>query len=168
MQLAGHTFDSFLATLGASHRANIRRRLRALERLDARFDQVTAHDERRQMLDALAAFHAHRYADSRRLDGVQHASRARLPRRRHRGWRWSRLAADVRPSRSTTPVAAVMYGFSYGGRFYFYQHGYDAAQASQSVGLALMALDHPRGNRRRRRRVRHAVGHRAVQGALGA
>jgi len=33
-----------------------------------------------------------------------------------------------------------MYGFNYGGRFYFYQHGYDGRFAPFSVGLVLMAL----------------------------
>ena len=28
----------------------------------------------------------------------------------------------------------------YGGRFYFYQHGYDERYAAHSVGLVLMAL----------------------------
>ena len=37
-------------------------------------------------------------------------------------------------------IAAVMYGFSDGRRFFFYQHGYDEAYATHSVGLALMAL----------------------------
>src|SRR6185503_9320765 len=44
--LAGHTWDSYLATLGASHRANVRRRLRALEqKFDVQFEQVTADDD---------------------------------------------------------------------------------------------------------------------------
>ena len=55
VDLAGQTFDSFLDTLGASHRANIRRRLRALERrFDVRFQPVVQHADRRVMLDALA------------------------------------------------------------------------------------------------------------------
>jgi len=29
---------------------------------------------------------------------------------------------------------------NYGGRFYFYQHGYDERYAAQSIGLVLMAL----------------------------
>jgi len=37
-------------------------------------------------------------------------------------------------------IAAVMYGFNYGGRFYFYQHGYDDRYSSHSIGLVLMAL----------------------------
>jgi CelD/BcsL family acetyltransferase involved in cellulose biosynthesis len=37
-------------------------------------------------------------------------------------------------------AAAVMYGFNYGGRFYFYQHGFDDRYKAQSLGLALMGL----------------------------
>ena len=37
-------------------------------------------------------------------------------------------------------IAAVMYGFMYGGRFYFYQHGFEDQYGSHSVGLVLMAL----------------------------
>src|SRR4029077_12522340 len=39
--LAGHTFDSYLATLGSSHRANVRRRIKALrQQFDTRLDRV--------------------------------------------------------------------------------------------------------------------------------
>ena len=136
--LAGHTFDSFLGTLGASHRANIRRRLRALEHLGARFDRITAHDERRQMLDTLAAFHAQRYGNR----GGSTAFSTPAIRAFHEDA--TRLAADrgwlrMYAIRIDGAVAAVMYGFSSGGRFYFYQHGHDAGQASRSAGLALMA-----------------------------
>lgn len=136
--LAGHTFDSFLGTLGASHRANVRRRLRALERLGARFDRITAHDERRQMLDTLAAFHAQRYAQR----GGSTAFSTPAARAFHEDA--TRLASDhgwlrMYAMRIDAAVAAVMYGFSYGGRFYFYQHGHDAGEASRSAGLALMA-----------------------------
>jgi CelD/BcsL family acetyltransferase involved in cellulose biosynthesis len=37
-------------------------------------------------------------------------------------------------------IAAVMYGFAYNRRFYFYQHGFDAQYSQHSAGLALMAL----------------------------
>jgi CelD/BcsL family acetyltransferase involved in cellulose biosynthesis len=37
-------------------------------------------------------------------------------------------------------VAAVMYGFMYNRRFYFYQHGFDDQYKAQSIGLVLMAM----------------------------
>jgi CelD/BcsL family acetyltransferase involved in cellulose biosynthesis len=36
--------------------------------------------------------------------------------------------------------AAVMYGFAYNRRFYFYQHGFDDQYKQHSAGLALMGL----------------------------
>ena len=140
VHLGGHTFDSFLGTLGASHRANIRRRLRALEReFDVRFDRITGDDERQTMLSALADFHATRYTDR----GGSTAFSSPAVRAFHddvtrralaSGWlRMYALRLDDR-------VAAVLYGFICDGRFYFYQHGYDEAFAAHSVGLALMAL----------------------------
>lgn len=138
VNLAGHTFDSLLDTLGASHRANVRRRLRALDRLGARFERIATHEERRQMLDSLAAFHAQRYADR----GGSTAFSTPAIRAFHEDV--TRLALDqgwlrMYAIRIGAAVAAVMYGFSHGGRFYFYQHGYDPQQASRSAGLALMA-----------------------------
>jgi CelD/BcsL family acetyltransferase involved in cellulose biosynthesis len=140
VDLRGHTFDSFLATLGASHRANVRRRLRAIERQFAvRFDQITGSDERREMLGALHAFHAGRYAErggstAFSTPAVRAFHEAATQEALERGWlRMYALRLDGR-------LAAVMYGFNYGSRFYFYQHGYDDRFSSLSVGLVLMAL----------------------------
>ena len=53
--LCGHTWDSYLATLGASHRANVRRRIRALQqKFDVRFEPVTTEAQRRDALPILA------------------------------------------------------------------------------------------------------------------
>ena len=139
VDLRGHTFDSFLATLGASHRANVRRRLRALERLNVRFDEIPGSSERLEMLGALAAFHASRYADrggstAFSTPAVRAFHEAATQDALERGWlRMYALRLDGQ-------LAAVMYGFNYGSRFYFYQHGYDERFSSLSVGLVLMAL----------------------------
>ena len=140
IDLRKHTFDSFLSSLGASHRANVRRRLRALERqFDVRFDATTDMAEGQVLLGALAAFHASRYegrggstAFSTPALRAFHeaATKAALDRD------WLRMYALRLDGR----LAAVMYGFNYGGRFYFYQHGYDEQFSSLSVGLVLMAL----------------------------
>jgi CelD/BcsL family acetyltransferase involved in cellulose biosynthesis len=140
VNLDGHTFDSFLGTLGASHRANVRRRLRALERqFDVRFERVTGHEERQTMLRALAGFHATRYAD--RGGSTAFSSPSVMAFHEDVTCRaldsgWLRMYA----LRLDDSIAAVLYGFNYGDRFYFYQHGHDDAFASHSVGLALMAL----------------------------
>lgn len=140
VDLSGHTFESYLATLGASHRANIRRRLRTLNReFELRFDRVTRHEDRQSALAALAVFHYRRYADR----GGSTAFRSPAARGFHDDA--TRLALDRGWLRMYVltlngGIAAVMYGFSDGGRFFFYQHGYDEAYAPYSIGLALMAL----------------------------
>jgi CelD/BcsL family acetyltransferase involved in cellulose biosynthesis len=59
--LAGHTWDSYLGSLGPAHRANVRRRLRALEHeFPVAFALVPPH-ERLATLDRLAWFHERRW-----------------------------------------------------------------------------------------------------------
>ena len=140
VDLEGHTFESFLGSVGASHRANIRRRLRALDReFDVRFEPITRHDDRRTALAALAAFHSRRYA----ARGGSTAFASVAARAFHEDA--TRLALESGWLRMygltlNRAMAAVMYGFHLDGRFYFYQHGYDETFSAQSIGLALMAL----------------------------
>jgi CelD/BcsL family acetyltransferase involved in cellulose biosynthesis len=138
--LAGHSWESFLASLGPAHRANVRRRLRALSsRFEVRFARVCDEDERRHALSALFAFHEQRFGT-----GSGSSASGSMPLRRfhdeltHRalrgGWLWLHtLSLGGR-------LAATMYGFSLDRRVYFYQHGYDERFRAASVGLALMAL----------------------------
>jgi len=136
--LAGHTWDSYLATLGASHRANVRRRLRALEqKFGVRFERVTRDDERRDALERLAHYHA------RRFDSSGTAFRTASLRafhdevtRRFLDRDWLRMYV----LRVNDATAAVMYGFLYNRTFYFYQHGFDDSYQQYSIGLVLMAL----------------------------
>ena len=138
--LAGLTFDGYLATLGSSHRANFRRRLKALgQQFELRFDQVTAHRERCDMLAALIAFHERRWKEqggsSAFITPAVVAFQDEVTRRAlESGW----LRMYV--LRLNGETAAVMYGFNYGGRFYFYQHGFDDKYKAHSVGLVLMGL----------------------------
>jgi CelD/BcsL family acetyltransferase involved in cellulose biosynthesis len=137
--LAGHTWDSYLATLGSAHRANVRRRLRGVSQLGMRFERVTSESRRREALEALAGFHERRF----RTDGGSTAFLTPALRvfqddatRRALDRGWLRMYVlwlnDV--------PAAVMYGFFYNRQFYFYQHGFDDRYARHSVGLVLMAL----------------------------
>jgi len=136
--LAGHTWDSYLATRGASHRANVRRRLRALEqKFDVRFEQVTGDADRREALDRLRHFHSQRF-DSRgtafRTAALCAFHDEATRRFLDRGWlRMFILRVNGAP-------AAVMYGFLYNRTFYFYQHGFDHSYQQHSIGLVLMAL----------------------------
>ena len=138
--LTGHTWDSFLATLGSAHRANVRRRLRALgQQFQVRFEPVASESERRYALEALGAFHERRFrADGGSTAFLTPALRAfqddATRRALDKGWlRMYVLWLNDAP-------AGVMYGFFYNRQFLFYQHGHDERYARHSVGLALMAL----------------------------
>ena len=137
--LAGHTWDSYLGSLGASHRANFRRRLRGLTgKFELTFDRVASEADRRDALDAVVGFHEQRFGAggstaflSTALKAFHHdATRHAL----ERGW----LRMHV--LRLNGAIAAAMYGFMYNGRFYFYQHGFDSQYQPLSVGLVLMGL----------------------------
>jgi CelD/BcsL family acetyltransferase involved in cellulose biosynthesis len=138
--LAGHTWDSFLATLGSAHRANVRRRLRGIEQqFQTRFELVTSDAVRTSALDALAGFHERRFKEdggsSAFFTPAVRAFQDEATRRAlDRGW----LRMYV--LRLNDEIAAVMYGFFYNRQFYFYQHGFDDRYARHSVGLVLIAL----------------------------
>lgn len=140
ISLAGHTFDSYLATLGSSHRANVRRRIRAIgQQFDMRLDRVATHTERRQALSDLASWSERRWKDAGGSTAfITPAVRAFqdqvTARALEQGW----LLMYV--LRLNDEAAAVMYGFHYGRRFYFYQHGFDDRYKAQSLGLVLMGL----------------------------
>ncbi len=137
--LAGHTWDSYLASLGTAHRANFRRRLRTLaQRFDLCFEIVASEPERRDALATLVRFHEQRFGprgSTAFLNPAVRLFQADATRRAlANGWlRMYVLRLDGVP-------AAVMYGFAYNGRFYFYQHGFDRQHERSSVGLVLMGL----------------------------
>lgn len=136
--LAGQTWDSYLATLGPSHRANVRRRVRALEqKFDLRFERVSDERERREALERLATYHARRF-DARgtafRTTSLRAFHDEATRRLLDRGWlRMFTLRLNDVP-------VAVMYGFLFDRTFYFYQHGFDDSYQQYSIGLVLMAL----------------------------
>jgi len=140
IRLAGHSWDSYLATLGSSHRANVRRRLKGLaQRFDMRFERVRTDSERREALAALVAYHAARWRDGRRSTTFHTPSLRAFhddATRRALEAGWLRLYT----LRLDGAVAAVMYGFNHSNRFSFYQHGFDEQYKPHSIGLVLMAL----------------------------
>jgi CelD/BcsL family acetyltransferase involved in cellulose biosynthesis len=140
IRLAGHTWDSYLATIGSAHRANVRRRLRGLEKhFDMRFELVTSEPTRAEALAALERFHQRRYTAAGGSTAFSSATlRAFHDEVTRRGIDrgWMRLYI----LRLDGVAAAVMYGFAYNRRFYFYQHGFDEQFQQHSAGLALMAL----------------------------
>ena len=138
--LKGLTWESYLATLGASHRANFRRRLRALNaNFAVRFERVVSEPDRRLALAALKQFHARRWQDEGEsatfADPALEGFHEDFTRAANASG-WLRLYIlwlnDV--------PAAVMYGFVAGDRFYFYQHGFHEDYAKYGVGLVLMGM----------------------------
>jgi CelD/BcsL family acetyltransferase involved in cellulose biosynthesis len=104
-----------------------------------RFDLVTAGAERRALLSTMAAFHDRRYEErggsSAFSTPAVGAFQEEVTRRALEGG-WLRMYV----LRLNGETAAVMYGFNYGGRFYFYQHAFDDRFKAHSVGLVLMGL----------------------------
>jgi CelD/BcsL family acetyltransferase involved in cellulose biosynthesis len=139
IQLAGHTWESYLATLGSAHRANVRRRLRALDRQFAvGFEQVSSETARLEALTALFRFHQSRF------DRAGGSTAFLTPGLRAFHDEVTRLALDrgwlrLYVLRLNDQPAAVMYGFAYNNQFCFYQHGFDDRYSHLSLGLVLMA-----------------------------
>lgn len=140
VDLAGYSWESYLASLGPAHRYNFLRRLKNLKkRFDMGLDLVQTEAERREALDALVMLHTRRWTERggtesfgrpELLSFYDEASQLAL----QRGWlRLFVLRLDGRP-------AAVLHGYRYGRTFYFYQSGFDPTFAKESVGLVAMGL----------------------------
>jgi CelD/BcsL family acetyltransferase involved in cellulose biosynthesis len=139
VSLDGLTWNEFLSSLGQSHRENVRRRIRHLEKRGAFFEVTKTEADRRRNLRILFELHARCWEDRGGSDGLHteelisfHEEFSRIAL--ERGWlRLFVLHVDGRP------VAAV-YGFLRNGKFYFYQSGFEPAFRSSSVGLVALAL----------------------------
>ena len=138
--LRGHTWESYLDSLGANHRYNFMRRLKNLQKAGVvEFDAVEKEDQRRDALQAFMALHAvawHERGGSQAMQTTRELafheafSRTALDR----GWlRLFLLRVNGRP-------VGALYGFRRGPRFYFYQSGFDPAWRKHSVGLVTMGL----------------------------
>jgi CelD/BcsL family acetyltransferase involved in cellulose biosynthesis len=138
--LSGHSWQSYLASLGPSHPASFQRRLKALtKRFDVRLEQVRSDDQRREALALLADLHTRRWhgrggSEAFSTPGLlafyDEMSRLAL----ERGWlRLFVLRLNGRP-------AAVLHGYRYGPTFYFYQSGFDPDFAKYSVGRVIVEL----------------------------
>jgi CelD/BcsL family acetyltransferase involved in cellulose biosynthesis len=138
--LRGHTWESYLDSLGANHRYNFTRRLKNLRKAGVlECDVVEKEDQRRDALQAFLSLHAVAWQTRGGSQAMQTArelafhetfSRTAL----ERGWlRLFLLRLNGRP-------IGGLYGFRRGRRFYFYQSGYDPAWRKHSVGLVTMGL----------------------------
>jgi len=140
INLSGHTWESYLSTLGSEHRYNFRRKLRSLSnRFEVRFEQARSEEERREALTTLLDLHSARWKNRGGSDAFCtpqiisfHDELSSLALQR--GWlRLFTLRLDGKP-------AASLYGFHYNRVFYFYQSGFDPSYARYSVGLIAMGL----------------------------
>jgi CelD/BcsL family acetyltransferase involved in cellulose biosynthesis len=140
IRLTGHSWDSYLASLGQEHRYNFRRRLKNLGKHGhVSFEPVQTEAQRQTGIALLVSLHRLRW-DERGGSGALHTDDlvgfhvafSRLAF--ERGWlRLYVLRLNGEP-------AAAWYGFHYGGVFYFYQSGFDPRFAKLSVGLVIMGL----------------------------
>jgi CelD/BcsL family acetyltransferase involved in cellulose biosynthesis len=138
--LAGHDWESFLASLGPEHRYNVRRRLRQLERQgQLRFQRVETDETRRDVLGELVRLHRERWSGR----GGSQAFGPPEVTAFHEEWSslalargWLRLFALRLDGR----LIAALYGFRYGRTFSYYQLGWDAEFQTRSVGLVALAL----------------------------
>lgn len=140
ISLAGHSWETYLATLGSEHRYNFNRRLKqANKNFDVRFEQACSPEECRIALDRLIALHNMRWQGHGGSDAFHSKDLVRFHRE------MARLALDREWLRlfvlsfDGVPVAAL-YGFLYQHVFYFYQSGYDPGYRKHSVGLLAMGL----------------------------
>jgi CelD/BcsL family acetyltransferase involved in cellulose biosynthesis len=138
--LEGQTFESYLATLGPSHRYNFRRRQRQLQRdFTMRFARVTTEVERRKAMSILVALHNRRWQPRGGSTAFYDADLVAFHEALSRllldcGWlRLFVLWLDDRP-------ASALYGFAYRGKFYFYQCGFELDFGRYSTGLVTMGL----------------------------
>lgn len=138
--LKGHTWDSYLASLGSSHRYNFNRRLKNLHKAGTLvFEVVEKEDQRREALQSLLSLHNRRWDERGGSGAMQsppelafHEAFTRVAL--ERGWlRLFVLRLDGK-------AIGAMYGLRYGRTFSFYQSGFDPAYRQQSVGLVTMGL----------------------------
>lgn len=138
--LAGTTWDSYLASLGAEHRYNFNRKWRRINRdYNVRFEQAATEEQCREAIDLLIGQHNTRWSARGGSDAFHTDEIVAF----HREWTqlalkcgWLRLYV----LRLNDRPAACLYGMFYRGTFYFYQSSFDAAYQQYSVGLIAMGL----------------------------
>jgi len=141
IDLRGHSWTSYLGTLGSEHRYNVQRKTKNLsKKFEVTFDRVDAEDQRSSALQLLISLHNKRWADrsggSDAFDTPGHVAfhEEFTALALARGWlRLYVLRLDGQP-------VSALYGLRYGPTFSFYQSGFDPQYSRHSVGLVTMAL----------------------------
>lgn len=140
INLASHSWESYLATLGSKHRYNFSRSLKVLtKQFNMRFEQARSEEQRREALRLLIALHNMRWQDRGCSEAFYtpallsfHEEFSRLALERG----WLRLFVLWFDSKA----AASLYGFCHRRTFYFFQHGFDPSYSKQSVGAVAIGL----------------------------
>jgi CelD/BcsL family acetyltransferase involved in cellulose biosynthesis len=140
INLDGQSWESYVDNLGSRHRYNFRRRLRNLHKNYAvSIEHAATEPQRHKALQHLVNLHLLRwetkggstaFCNANLTDFHEEMSRLAL----ERGWlRLLVMTLDGVP-------AAAIYGFHYGGTYYFYQSGFDPQFRQSSVGLVTIGL----------------------------
>lgn len=140
IDLSAGSWDSYLGSLGPSHRYNFGRRLRNLEKSYAvRFERPGSEAECREALSHVVNLHLRRRrsrggSDAFHKDRLLTFHQEFSTLARDEGWlRLRVLTLDGQP-------AGAFYGFRYRDKYYFYQSGFDESFLRQSVGLVTIGL----------------------------
>jgi CelD/BcsL family acetyltransferase involved in cellulose biosynthesis len=140
IEFGGRSWEAYLRDLGPQHRQDFHRKLKKLDTLhEMTFECVDSEARRRELLPVVFELHRRRWSERGGSDGLEgpglgefHEELTRIAL--ERGWlRLFLLWVDGAP-------AATLYGFRYGGVFYFYQSGFDPRFGRLSVGLVTMGL----------------------------
>ncbi len=140
IDLRGHSWTTYLASLGSQHRYDLQRKIKNLSKqFDVVFERVENEEQRAPALQLLIALHHKRWIERGGSDAFHTASHVAFhaeftAHALRRGWlRLFVLRLDGKP-------ASALYGLRYGRTFYFYQSGFDPQYARHSVGLVTMGL----------------------------
>jgi len=140
IDLRGHSWTSYLSSLSAEHRYNVRRKLNALAaHFEVTFERVVDPEQCAPAMKVLIELHNKRWKEHGRSDAFHTEGHVFFHdefamRALRRGWlRLYVLRLDGRP-------ASAIYALRYGPTFSFYQSGFDPQYSRYSVGVAGMAL----------------------------
>ncbi|MBV8843710.1 MAG: GNAT family N-acetyltransferase [Bryobacterales bacterium] len=138
--LHGHTWESYLATLGSEHRYAFNRKWKKLNRdFTVRLEGVRDPKDCAAAMDTLIRLHRLRWQTRGGSDAFKSTELMEFHREfaavaLARGWlRLYQLTVNEKP-------AAALYGFLYERKFYFFQSGLNPDFEKYSVGLILMGL----------------------------
>lgn len=141
INLSGHSWDSYLGSLGSSHRYNFRRRLKNLQKdfSDVQFELIRSEQQVPPAISKLIELHNHRWDERGGSSAFHRASLLNFHGDISRlAFREDCLRLYVLRLRGN--VAAILYGFKYNNIFYYYQSGFDTELSRYSVGMVIMGL----------------------------